>query len=358
MTLKEFAKVCRRASSGSATSALFIATLFTHSPALASAPEANNMQVLPEQMQSADRHRFPRERLRPDSTLTDLLDHPAFDGFADRLLPWDDRRYDRGLALRQMATLLPYHSAVVPDVIVAGLNALIDRANRGEKIFYDIYDDEEKERDPSKRNTGLFFLRGKPGAPFAIISPGGGFAYVGSVHEGFPYATDISDHGYNAFVLKYRVGQGGRIATEDLARALSFVFSHAAELGVSTKHYSLWGSSAGARMAASIGSHGAAAFGGSLLPAPSTVVIAYTAHADYGAHEPPTFVVVGDNDVIAPPKVMEGRIEALRRQGTTVGYRHYTGVGHGFGSGRGTSADGWIDDALHFWNMATTRKER
>jgi len=36
------------------------------------------------------------------------------------------------------------------------------------------------------------FLRGKPGAPFAIIALGGGFAYVASVHEGFPY-TIVTD---------------------------------------------------------------------------------------------------------------------------------------------------------------------
>jgi hypothetical protein len=81
----------------------------------------------------------------------------------------------------------------------------------------------------------LFFFQGKPGAPFAIISPGGGFSYVGSVHEGFPYAVDISENGYNAFVLKYRAGQGGAIATEDLAAAISCTFRNAEKLGVSTR---------------------------------------------------------------------------------------------------------------------------
>lgn len=33
----------------------------------------------------------------------------------------------------------------------------------------------EPVEDPSKRNAGLFFFRGKPGAPFAIVAPGGGF---------------------------------------------------------------------------------------------------------------------------------------------------------------------------------------
>ena len=51
--------------------------------------------------------------------------------------------------------------------------------------------------------------------------------------------------GFNAFVLKYRTGQGGRIATEDLAAAMRYIFRNAGELGVTTVGYSLWGSSAG-----------------------------------------------------------------------------------------------------------------
>jgi len=69
---------------------------------------------------------------------------------------------------------------------------------------------------------------------------------VGSLHEGFPYAVEISNRGYNAFVLKYRVGRGGSEATEDLAAALSFIWRNAGAFGVATTDYSLWGSSAGA----------------------------------------------------------------------------------------------------------------
>jgi len=36
----------------------------------------------------------------------------------------------------------------------------------------------------------------------------------------------------DAFVLKYRVGRGRTVATEDLATALDYVFRHAASLVV------------------------------------------------------------------------------------------------------------------------------
>jgi len=43
------------------------------------------------------------------------------------------------------------------------------------------------------------------------------------------------------------------VATQDLAAAVSYILGNAATLGVSPSGYSLWGSSTGARMAASIG---------------------------------------------------------------------------------------------------------
>ena len=289
------------------------------------------------------------KQLRVDDTIRSLLSHPAFAGFARLLLPWDDRPYDEKTSLRDIASFLPYHSHVEPDVVVSSLNRLIVDVQSGKPVFYDIYSNLEKQREPSLKDTGLFFVRGNPGAPFAIVAPGGGFHYVGSVHEGFPHAKEISKRGYNAFVLKYRAGQGGSVATRDLAAAIAYVFAHADTLGVSAHGYSLWGSSAGARMAASIGSHGTAAFGAARLPKPSAIVIAYTGHADIGRDEPPTFVVGGDRDSIAPPSSMERRVNRLRRAGTPVEYRTYAGLGHGFGLGVGTSAEGWIAEAIRFW---------
>lgn len=282
-------------------------------------------------------------------TLRDLLAHRALARFGRLLLPWDGRTYDPAMRLRDVGSLLPYHSHVNPTTVVSALNRIVDDVNDSKTVFYEFYSDEEKKRQPAKTNTGLFFFRGKPGAPFAVIAPGGGFSYVASVHEGFPYAVAINQEGYNAFVLRYRVGSGGADATRDLAAAISYIFRNAKTLGVSTEGYSLWGSSAGARMAAAIGSHGVARFGGDDLPNPSAVVMAYTGHSDYSTQEPPTLVVVGEQDSIAPPSVMERRVAALRKAGTAVEFHQFSGVGHGFGPGVGTSAEGWVRRAVQFW---------
>lgn len=294
------------------------------------------------------------EHMKPENSIGDLLHHSAFAGHAALLMPWDGRAYDETMKIRDIGSLLPYHSNVDPEIVVSALNRMIDDARDGNTVFYDVYTADEKRAVPARTNTGLFFFRGEPGAPFAIVAPGGGFSYVGSVHEGFPYAEEISKAGYNAFVLKYRVGSGGGVATEDLAAAISFIFENADALGVGTADYSLWGSSAGARMTAFIGSHGVAAFGGDNLPKPSTVVMAYTGHSDISTDEPPTFVVVGERDGIAPPSAMERRVAALRSAGTEVEYHRYENLGHGFGPGTGTSAEGWIAHAIRFWEKFIT----
>lgn len=294
-----------------------------------------------------------QDRLDPvtvHSTIGDLLGHPAFAGFARLILPWDDRELDGSLPISRIRSILPYHTHVDPETVARALNRMVDDIRNGRQVFYRFYPQAAIQREPGLKNTGLFFFRGRPGAPFAVVCPGGGFAYVACLHEGFPYAEAISSRGFHAFVLKYRAGQGATAATEDLAMALRFLFANASSLGIATEGYSLWGSSAGARMAATIGSHGAARYGGGNIPRPSAVVIAYTAHSDYTAADPPTFAVAGENDAIAPPAVMEKRVEALRRAGVPVEYRRYPGVGHGFGPGVGTSAEGWLFEALQFWD--------
>jgi acetyl esterase/lipase len=301
---------------------------------------------------SAEGSRRNNAHLSVHHRIQDVLRHHGFEGHANLLLPWDDRAYDEQVPLSHIAALLPYHNHVEPAVVVNGLNRIIDDVGRGETVFHRFYTARQLLDDPSKRHTGLFFFRGKPGAPFAVVAPGGGFAYVGSVHEGFPHAIEINQQGLNAFVLKYRAGQGERVATEDLAAAVSYILRHASELQVDPQGYSAWGSSAGARMVANVGSHGLPAFGGAALPGPATVVMAYTAHTAHVQGEPPTFVVVGEDDGISPPAAMERRVAALRDAGTPVEYLKFPGLGHGFGVGTGTPAQGWVAQATRFWLRA------
>lgn len=283
------------------------------------------------------------------STLGDLLTEPAFQGFADRMLPRGDEHYDRLLPLEKVSTLMPYHSHIRPAEIIASLNYMQRRVEQGETVFYDIYSEQEKRADATKNHTGLFVFKGRRNAPFAMVSAGGGFTYVGSLHEGFPIAQAISEQGYHAFVVKYRVGLGAKAATEDMAKAVEFVLKNAEMFGVDPKGYSIWGGSASARIAANIGSYGTQAFGADIDSRPSTVVMLYTGHTDYSEREPATFVAVGEQDGIASPRVMKQRVERLKQQGVATEFHLYPRLGHGFALGAGTSAEGWEKLAVQFW---------
>lgn len=282
-----------------------------------------------------------------NTTLTDLASNPAFGGWGRALLPWHGQRKD-GATIGGESSLLPYHSNVQPAQATSALNRLIDDANAGEQVAYPVCDEAAIAADPDKADAVLFYFRGDPSAPFAIVNPGGGFAYVGSLHESLPHAQWLSEQGINAFSLSYREGSG-QWAVEDLAQALTFIFEHADELGLSTEGYSLWGSSAGARMAAAIGSYGTAAFGGADLPRPAAVIMAYTGQSDYTADDPATYAVVGDRDGIAPSSIMEQRIRGLQRAGVPADIVVFPGLSHGFGTGEGTAAQGWMQGALNFW---------
>ncbi|HWR42244.1 alpha/beta hydrolase [Sporomusa sp.] len=297
--------------------------------------------------------------VKVNNTISDIVKHPAFEGFGRFILPLDRGYYDENMQLNRVGSLLPYHNNVDPETVVDTINYMIDKVHDGDKIFYHFYTVQQVQDDSSKKSTGLFFFKGEQGAPFAVVCPGGGFSYVGSVHEGFPHAIKLSQKGYNAFVIQYRVGSE-KTACEDLAAAISYIFRNAELLNVATEDYSVWGSSAGARMAANIGSYGPSGFGYYGLPKPPTVVMAYTGHSTYTKEDPPTFVAVGENDRIANPALMKRRANALSDAGVDVEFRQYPNIGHGFGLGIGTSAEGWLEAAVQFWeeHMASNNIRR
>jgi acetyl esterase/lipase len=286
--------------------------------------------------------------LTTNNSIQDMVDHPAFEGFGELLLPRDDYVYDGDMLLNKVGSLMPFHSHVNPNSVVGAINTMIDDVNDGNTVFYSFYTEEQKQQDPNKRNTGLFFYRGNPNAPFAIVCPGGGFSYVGSLHEGFPIAQRISESGFNAFVIRYRLGSEGH-ATEDLAAAITYVYRNAKTHGVATRDYSLWGGSAGARLVGNIALNEVSAYGGGNLPKPATVVIAYTGQSSYSSDFPPTFITVAANDWIANINTVERRVENLKNAGVEVEYHRFESAGHGFGLGTGTAAEGWVDLAVQFW---------
>ena len=281
-----------------------------------------------------------------ETKVMDVINDPVFGDYGRLIFPVD-RTIDEDLELQDVGEILTWYNNVNPDRTVEIANYLKDQVESGAQIFYDIYTDEEKAEDPDKENTGLFFFRGEPGEKTAVINAGGGFVYVAAMHDSFPHAMELSKKGYNAFALIYR--PGADTACEDLARAIAFLHENADELQIDMTDCSLWGGSAGARMAAWLGSYGTAAFGEEEYTAPAAVIMEYTGLSDVTGNEPPTYACVGTNDGIASYRSMEDYISRIQENGTDAEIQVFDGLRHGFGLGEGTVAEGWIDEAVSFW---------
>ena len=286
------------------------------------------------------------------SRISDVMNDPDFGDWGRLIFPANTSYWD-GTTLDDLD--LTWYNGIDPDKTVEIVNYF--KAHHDE-VFINIYTDVEKQADPDKRDTGLFFFRGNPGTPFAICNAGGGHVFVGAMHDSFPHALEISKQGLNAFALIYRPDWGP--SDEDLARALTYIYDHADELGVARDGYSLWGGSAGARMAADMSrlSHMRSSTSRTDIPQAAACIMQYTGYTTVAADYAPTYACCGTSDGIASWRTMQSRLESLSALGIPTEFHAYNGLPHGFGLGTGTVAEGWINDAIRFWNQQRSGSTR
>lgn len=218
--------------------------------------------------------------------------------------------------------------------------------------------------------------------PFALICPGGAYEAVCSYVEGRPYAEELNRRGYSAFVVHYRYKEKGRfpVPQEDVVRALNDILQRAEEWNLETANYSLWGASAGGHLAASMGLKeiGFAKYG---LPNPSAIILTYpvitmgekthlgsranllgqnptelaismtSVEKNITAEYPPAFIWYGDADSTVDPVNSKMLAEALEASKVPYVLREYENVDHGVGLGKGLPCEGWIEEAIQFWEM-------
>ena len=158
------------------------------------------------------------EPYHKNTPITQIINDPVFAQYGRLLFPVNSNYYS-GNTLGNLD--LTRYSHINADKSVEIVNYLRNRAINGEQVFFDIYTLAEKKADHTKNNTGFFF-KGKKGEKFAICNAGGGFAYVGAIHDSFPHALELSKKGYNAFALIYR--PNAQTAIQDLARSIAFIF--------------------------------------------------------------------------------------------------------------------------------------
>jgi len=87
--------------------------------------------------------------------------------------------------------------------------------------------------------------------PTVIVMPGGGYTHEVMEQEGAWEAKWLAEHGVAAFVLEYRLAPTYLYPTQsmDVSRAIRYVRSHAADLGVKPDAIGVWGFSAGGSLA-------------------------------------------------------------------------------------------------------------
>ena len=235
-----------------------------------------------------------------------------------------------------------------------------------------------------------YVLQGGQTHPFAILVPGGGYYMVANFIEGVPIARQLNRQGISAFILYYRVKKQAKFPnpTDDLARAVAYIFANAARYGLDTSSYSIWGASAGGHLTAEFGTDNAGwrKYG---LPRPGTLVLAYPvismdraithiqSHDQFigkdasaadeamvsverhvSADYPPTFIWCSDDDATVNPENTRRMTAALQAAGVPFESTVYHGVMHGAGPATGTPAEGWIDRAVSFWKKQAEGEQR
>ena len=85
------------------------------------------------------------------------------------------------------------------------------------------------------------------------------------------------------------------------------------------------------------------------IPQASAVIMQYTGYGTVSSQDAATYACVGTNDGIASWRTMQRRLQGLSSLGIPTEFHAYDGLPHGFGLGTGTVAEGWLTDAVRFW---------
>lgn len=211
--------------------------------------------------------------------------------------------------------------------------------------------------------------------PFVLILPGGGYqTAIYSGQEGCGYAAKVNELGYNAFVLEYSTKMEHPAPLDDVSLAYDIIEQNKDFFGVTMENYAVCGSSAGGHLAATWSTKvvGYEYYG---KPRPAAAILAYpvinfttsgdtrmglvgespspellydlSADENLDGDYPPTYIWVFVEDSLANhTELMEQALEAAGVRHTA---RYFHGGAHGLGLAEGYEAEGWLEEAIAFW---------
>ena len=219
-----------------------------------------------------------------------------------------------------------------------------------------------------------------------IICPGGGYAHLSIAGEGYEVAQELNQWGVAAFVLKYRLPDDSVMRhketgpLQDAQRAIQLIRTNAKKWHINPNKVGIMGFSAGAHVAATLGTH----FEKALIPnkakinlRPDFMVLLYpvislsdslsrssrillgdnptTDQITLYSNEfqvikntPPAFLVHARDDKAVDVKNSINFYQALQNKQVPAEMHLYEKGGHGFGLNNKMSPDKWTD-WLRIW---------
>lgn len=268
-----------------------------------------------------------------------------------------------------------------------GLNFLIEQYNAGQQVTYPLYTKEEIRKDWTRRDAELYYFPAEqPNGKYLLIIPGNAMVVSAELREGVSSAWNLHEMGYTCFVLRYRIGAkaSNNAPLEDVARAVRYITDHAEQFQVQPEEYAILGYSSGGQIAGLFASDklGYKTYGlnkpGALLlgypvntflefkPVFNMIIDPFMVKQNYydltlsnyiTPDYPPTYHWYGKNDITLKTMCLTAqgpRLEnALQKNGIVHHYTVYSDAPHAIGAGKGTDAEGWLQDAVAFWEEQT-----
>lgn len=249
------------------------------------------------------------------------------------------------------------------DEAVEGNNNWISNISNPEIHIY---------RADKTKNTGMS----------VIICPGGGYAGLSFNSEGVEFAKWLNTLGITGIVLKYRLpNKHKKVPLDDAQQAISYVRSHAKELGIDQHLIGIAGFSAGGHLAATASTHfsmegistrpdftllfypvvtmNIPTLGGTkpnlLGDKPSAIdLYTFSNENQVNVNTPPAILLLSDDDRSVPPVNSTLYYDALKNNGIPASIYIFPEGGHGWGMNKNfkyhdqmlSLLEAWLKDRL------------
>lgn len=327
--------------------------------------------------------------ITPETTIGEIQANPSIQasGFsvyckAESEFPWEKWQTDQ-TKLKNYVSKYSYNRSA------KGLNLLIENVNNGIQVIYPIYTEGEIAQDKALEEPKLYYFPGDgTKKKYILVVTGNGFTTRGDLGEGFSTISELHQMGYTVFLLHYRifVDASNNAPLQDLKRAVRYITDNAETFDVQTEDYAIVGYSSGGQLAGLFGNE-KYGYATENLPKPGALLLGYPINdfnevkvlyhfiMDYAefhwryywtnissvvtADYPPVYHWYGKKDLLLLALNLHQQSPALERSlqkyDVPHEYRVFEQAEHGSATGEGTDADGWLNEAVAFWEAQTAK---